>query len=382
MLRKTGGLAVILAFCTGCQAVEQSSTDTMDEPMESYRGSIENLKEMKSFDADVECHYTMQYPDDTKDSFDLNGTLKQNGETAYFTQEVNSNGAQFEMEGYYLDGRMYNSYNDICYYEDMDYGSFLETLLVPFDPADFSEDQIQSITGEEKEDGSVIYEITLNSDVAGEIFTDRYDVYGLNEYDDYTVKKADVKVSVKDGYVIDENTVFVISVSYQSTPVAVEYACSVSYEGINQTEVRVDEETEQKLQSYVNYKDIDTEGSEENADLSVTEIFRKAVVDQLGYVKRDDGTYRNEFNSNEMYQIDFENCTFTYARYSIAYVYNWKNDSASSSTCNYNFQSENGSTGCDASVIESMKAVKEDLQMELFYCGLSLDDLRAEARGE
>lgn len=383
VLKKIKSGIVILTLCAGCSSTAVSSQQTMENALQSYRTAVENLKEMTSSYAKVECHYTMLYPDETKDSFDLKGTLKQNGQTACFTQQVNSNGAQFVMEGYYLDGRMYNSYNDICYYEDMEYDAFLETMLVPFDPSDFKEEQIQNITGEEKDDGSTVYEITLESESAKEIFTDRYDVYGLNEYDDYTVKQAVVKLSMKNGYVIDENTEFTVSVSYQEQPIEVEYACSVSYEGINETEVNVDEETQKKLNTYVNYKDIDT-GAEEvvDPDLSVTERFRKAVVEQLGYVERDDGTYRNEFNTNEMYQIDFENCTFTYARYSIAYVYNWKNDSASSSTCNYNFETENGSSGCDVSVIESMKAIKEDLQMELFYCGLSLDDLQAEARGK
>ena len=115
-------------------------------------------------------------------------------------------------------------------------------------------------------------------------------------------------------------------------------------------------------------------------DKSIQKVHKALGIINVPPLKRDDGTYRLEFNTNEMYQIDFENCTFTYGRYSIAYTYNWKTDVASSSTCNYNFETEHSSDGCDVSVIDTMKDVRQDLAMELYYCGLLLEDLLAEMK--
>ena len=266
----------------------------------------------------------------------------------------------------------------------MSYDDFLKTMMIPFDALSLSDDQIDSITGMEMEDGTVSYVINMENKAAADLFTDRYDVYGLAEYDDYSVKQAVITQSYdSDGYLLSEKTSFDMQVSYSSETVGVLYESDITYSQINNTTVSVDEQTMEELKSYVSYQDIDTSQDEpepEDEGDTVLEKFRNRVVSYLGYQKRDDGTYRLEFNTNEMYQIDFENCTFTYGRYSIAYTYNWKTDVASSSTCNYNFETGHSSDGCDASVIQTMNEVKEDLSMELYYCGLTLEDLQAEIK--
>ena len=375
-------LFLILSGCGSTSSAGSDEGKNITDAYGSYQSSVENQSDSTSWRADLSCSYTMSYSDDTKDTFDFDASIEKEKENAYFTQKINSNGASFNMEGYYLDGRLYNSYNGISYYEDMSYDEFLKTMMIPFDALSLSDDQIDSITGMEMEDGTVSYVINMENKAAADLFTDRYDVYGLAEYDDYSVKQAVITQSYdSDGYLLSEKTSFDMQVSYSSETVGVLYESDITYSQINNTTVSVDEQTMEELKSYVSYQDIDTSQDEpEDEGDTVLEKFRNRVVSYLGYQKRDDGTYRLEFNTNEMYQIDFENCTFTYGRYSIAYTYNWKTDVASSSTCNYNFETGHSSDGCDASVIQTMNEVKEDLSMELYYCGLTLEDLQAEIK--
>ena len=376
-------MSLVLAGChsTASSSVQEEGKQ-ITEAYASYEKAVADHVYGESWQAELFSNYTMSYSDDTKDTFDFKASLKQENQNVSFTQKINSNGASFDMNGYYLDGRLYNSYNGISYYEDMTYDAFVKTMMVPFDPLSLEESQIMSIQGIEKEDGIVKYVIDLQPESAASIFTDRYDMYGLADYDDYGVKEAQIiQCYDSNGYLLQEKTSFTMSVSYSSQQVSVLYESDLQYSNINSTSVSVDEETMDRLKAYVNYKDIDTSTDEpENEGDTVLEKFRSRVVSYLGYQKRDDGTYRLEFNTNEMYQIDFENCTFTYGRYSIAYTYNWKTDVASSSTCNYNFETEHSSDGCDVSVIDTMKEVKQDLAMELYYCGLSLEDLLAEMK--
>ena len=375
-------LFLILSGCGSTSSAGSDEGKNITDAYGSYQSSVENQSDSTSWRADLSCSYTMSYSDDTKDTFDFDASIEKEKENAYFTQKINSNGASFNMEGYYLDGRLYKSYNGISYYEDISYDDFLKTMMIPFDALSLSDDQIDSITGMEMEDGTVSYVINMENKAAAELFTDRYDVYGLAEYDDYSVKQAVITQSYdSDGYLLSEKTSFDMQVSYSSETVGVLYESDITYSQINNTTVSVDEQTMEELKSYVSYQDIDTSQDEpEDEGDTVLEKFRNRVVSYLGYQKRDDGTYRLEFNTNEMYQIDFENCTFTYGRYSIAYTYNWKTDVASSSTCNYNFETGHSSDGCDASVIQTMNEVKEDLSMELYYCGLTLEDLQAEIK--
>ena len=383
MKKKITSLLLAGVFLAGCGKKETSST-THEKGIQDPYGSWQKdtgSQRAESYTADYECHYTMTYSDDTKTSFDLFGNLKKEKDNASFTQKVNSNGSEFTLNGYYLDGRLYNTYNGISYYEDMDLNNCLSTLLVPFDAVSWKKDQISSITGEKDSAGNTVYKIVLTDEAAKTVFADRYDSYGLKDYDDYSVDSSSITMKYdSDHECLEEKTDFTVSVSYSSQPVKVRYESDVKYSSIGKTEVSVSDDKKKELASYVPYSKIDTSGSEEESDGdTVTEQFRNRIVSQLGYEKQDDGTYKSTFNTNEMYVIDFNNCTFTYAHYSIQYVYNWKNDSGSASTCNYNFRTENGGTGCDTSVIDALKEVKEDLEMELFYCGLSLEDLQGES---
>lgn len=374
---------LVLSGC-GKQSADSSVKEVKETPVSdaysTWKKTADGVK-ADNYTADYECHYTMTFSDDTKTSFDLSGNVKVADENSAYTQNVNSNGTEFSLAGYYMNGRLYNSYNDIQYYEDMSFEDYLGTLMVPFDSPDWSNDEIESITGKKDSEGNTVYTISFKDGKADDIFSSRYDAYGLKDYDDYKVKSSQVILEYNSkGNRVQEKTKFTASVSYSSQSVNVEYDSLVKYMDNGSTEVTVSDETKEELKSYVPYDQIDTGGSEESDGNTVIEQFKNRIVSQLGYELQDDGTYKNEFNTNEAYIIDFANCTFTYGRYSISYVYNWKNDSASSSTCNYNFVSDNSSNGCDTSVLDTMKEVKQDLEMELYYCGLSLEDLQAESK--
>ena len=134
-------MSLVLA---GCQNTASSSS-VMEEGKKitdayaSYEKAVENHVYGESWQADLSSNYTMSYSDDTKDTFDFKASLKQENQNVSFTQKINSNGASFDMEGYYLDGRLYNSYNGISYYEDMTYDAFEKTMMVPFDPLKLEE---------------------------------------------------------------------------------------------------------------------------------------------------------------------------------------------------------------------------------------------------
>ena len=51
------------------------------------------------------------------------------------------------------------------------------------------------------------------------------------------------------------------------------------------------------------------------------------------------------------------------------------------STCNYDFASDTGSSTCTEETIGMIRNVRDFLKMELYYCGLSIDDLTSYTGG-
>ena len=84
------------------------------------------------------------------------------------------------------------------------------------------------------------------------------------------------------------------------------------------------------------------------------------------------------YNENESYTIDFNNRTFMYSNYSISYVYNWSGNVGSMGKCTVDFATSTSSSECTDETKEMIAKVKDFMRMELYYCGLSLEDLQAE----
>ena len=391
---------LLLCGCTNKKQQESISSMTKEETkitkhsgdaFASYTESVNNAGTSSSYSVGINSAYTMSYSDDTKDIFEFDGVLeteKTGDDTkAHLTQNIESNGGTFNIEGYYYGGRLYNNYNDVKYYEDMDYSDVEKTMLVPLNPYAFDEKIIDSIQAEDDSNGNVIYTIQLKAGQASTLFSDRYDTYGLNQYDDYQVTSNKIVDTFdKDGFFISETTEFNTSVSSSGQKVNVKYTSSVHFLKLNDTEVSISKDQKKELKEYVYFEDIDTSSLnsdsqyDDTAEKTVTATFKKRLVNRLGYEKANDGSYQQSYNDNEAYIIDFKNYTFTYTKYSIRYTYNWKGDIATMGSCTVNYQEDKQSSSCEESTVDMMKTVKQYFEMELYYCGLSLDDLQEEAK--
>lgn len=391
---------LLLSGCTNKKQQESISSMTKEETkltkhsgdaFDSYTESVNNTGTASSYSVGINSAYTMSYSDDTKDIFEFDGVLeteKTGDDTkAHLTQNIESNGGTFNIEGYYYGGRLYNNYNDVKYYEDMNYTDVEKTMLVPLNPYAFDEKIIDSIQAEDDSNGNVIYTIQLKADQASSLFSDRYDTYGLNQYDDYQVTSNKIVDTFdKDGFFISETTEFNMSVSSNGQKVNVKYTSLVNYLKLNDTEVSISKDQKKELKEYVYFEDIDTSSLnsdsqyDDTAEKTVTDTFKKRLVNRLGYEKANDGSYQQSYNDNEAYIIDFKNYTFTYTKYSIRYTYNWKGDIATMGSCTVNYQEDKQSSSCEESTVDMMKTVKQYFEMELYYCGLSLDDLQEEAK--
>lgn len=395
--------AMVLAGCSSTTNTSQSSTSSSTETQtkkrknlngdayESFSSSVENVKDSNSFSAAVNSTYTMSYSDDTKDIFEFDGVLEKevtdDDTKAHLTQNIESNGGNFTIEGYYYKGRLYNTYNNVNYYEDMDYSDVEKTMLVPMHSYTYEKENIDSIKAEEDEDGNVIYTIELNNDYAADLFSDRYDTYGLKNYDDYKVTSNQIVDTFdSEGHFISETTTFETSVTSSGYEVGVEYTSSLNYLKLDSTEISISDDLKKEQKEYVYFEDIDTSSISSDSEYddteedTVTATFKKRLVNRLGYEISDDGAYQQSYNDNEAYIIDFDNYTFTYSRYSIRYTYNWKGNVSTMGSCTVNYNTNNQSSSCEDSTVDMMKTVEQYFEMELYYCGLSLSDLQAEIK--
>ena len=337
--------------------------------------------------------YTMDYGEGTVSSiYDLDGTLEEadvnsDSPKAHVQEYIHSGGMESSLEGWYIDGRLYNTYNSVDFYEDMDFSSFEQSLLVPVHPYTVSDSDVasrtESMDGDEQE---ITY--TLNTDSAKSIFLSHYDVYGLDQYDDFTVESGKITQNVDaDDRITKEETSFISTLTSGDVKVTVTATTSVSWLNFGTTTVDISDDQMATLSTFVNYQDIDTssiaedDGYDDTPEATVTDTFKKRLINRLGYTVDDNGNYVTNFNDTESYTIDFEHYQFIYRNMSSTYVYNWNGDTGGfSSICSYDFSTGNKTDGCDDSVVEMIHNVKNFFIMELYYCGLSLSELQAEVK--
>lgn len=366
-------------------AVSTSSVETVDTS--SYLDTLKDVKSADSWTASVESNYQMHYEDDSDVIYSMNGTLEADQVSsrpeAHLHMNIDSDGMPAELDSYYYEGRLYSVYNNVEFYEDQDFSSVEKTLMVPLEAIQITSDQIFSVSKEETDD-ETIWTIMLNQNGAESIFRSSYDFYDLSTYDDYQVSSGTLKQTFDgENHLIAQSSSFQASVSYQNSPVSVTADTTLSFTDLDQTQVRISDDLKQKQKSYASYQDIDTSAissvdpSEDDEGENAIETFKRRLVYRLGYQLQEDGTYLAEFNEHESYRVDFDNHQFIYTNYTSSYVYNWKGDEGGfGSTCNYNFSSERATDDCEESVIEQIRNTKSFLLMELYYCGLSLDDLQ------
>lgn len=402
MKRKgTAALLALMMLVSGCGSEKTGSTSSPEisgAPMsgdvyENYTKSVDGAEDPDNATVAVSNSYEMHFSDETMDAYDMDEVLTyetDNGDvTAHLSQNIDSNGMQSTLDGYYYGGRFYNSVNDVTYYEDMSFDALKKAMLVPLEAYSFAESDIEKITGQIYPDGSVSYTVVPSEDAIDDLFTGRYDQYGLSSFDDFDVKSGTVTDTFNaEGILIRESADFVTEVSYEGQKIEADYSSDVTVDNIGTSAAEITDDMKKEQAQYVSYQDIDTSNistesdDDDTPEDTVTDTFKKRLVNRLGYtVDEDTGKYSLSFNSDsESYEIDFKNYTFEYSERSIHYVYNWKSDFGSMGTCSVDFANGDKATSeCKDSTVDTIKDVKSYLEMELYYCGLLLEDLQAEA---
>lgn len=324
-------------------------------------------------------------------TFDLDGMLAaahvSENPDAHLLLNINANGLESKMEGWYTGGRLYNTYNSVNYYEDLTLSDLEGMLMVPLQTGTYADADIASEETSEKGNDKD-RKITLTPEAALSLYLSTYDQNNLSQYDNLQMNSGVVEETYdSDGNLYRRTAEFQCTFSVQGSPVALKTNTSAEYSMRNETSIEIPSEITENPDSYVSYLDIDT-GAISDADLeadapaaTATETFRKRLTTRLGYQVKDSGTYYTEFNDNESYEIDFEHDQFIYRNYSTSYVYNWKGDTGGfGSSCSIDFSSGVYTDGCDEDVVEMMKTVRNFFIMELYYCGVSLSDLQKEAQ--
>ena len=375
---------LLLVGCGKHTAQQQSSVEQTvqidDSTLGEYTTTLKNRKIESSWTVSVQSKYTMTYSDKTLDTYLMDGVLETDGDSAHYEQHINADGMLSELNGDYYGGRLYNTYNSVNYYEDMDFSNLKKTMLVPLDPYVFEAKDISSITKDKNK-----YTIQLQADRAREIFLSRYDSYGLKNFDSFDITSNEIHVTFdEDQHYVKETAVFDTTITTNGQSVDVKYESEINYLKFGETTVSISDQAKQAESAYVYYKDIDTNSiqtvttDDDSPEDTITATFKKRLVSRLNYTKESEDVYSNKFNENESYRIDFANKTFTYSNRSITYVYSWKGDNGSLGACQYDFINNSQTSTCEDSTVDFIKKTKLFLQMELYYCGLSLEKLQAE----
>ncbi len=387
--------AMLAGGCAGASSPAVQTPEPAPVPQEtagaeqtdttSYHALMAKNQPAENYTAGVKRSYDMHFEDGSITTYDLDGVIEDDGEQIHLTQHINSDGLRAEAEGWYDDGRLYMTYNGVSYYEDMDRDAVKDVMLAELEPYEVKDSETESAVSETGGNGTV-WTMTLSPESAEKLFNERYDIYGLRSYDNYTVTAGTITQKFgPDGILTGEDTQFECSVTSNGIRVEVTAMTSLGFLNLNETEVSLSEEQREAFASYVNYADIDTDAISE-ADITSDdpgatpeETFRKRLVNRLGYQLQADGTYLAEFNETESYRVDFEHSLFTYSNRTSHYVYNWKGDQGGfGDACSVDFRNGTHTEACEESVLEQIENVRKYFAMELYYCGLSLDDLTEE----
>lgn len=379
-----------LLLLAGCSSKKEETTvpkaPVNDASYTSYSEAIEHMQSAETYTVAVDNSYEMSYSDSTMSAYDMDGVLKVGKDATQYTQNIDANGLRSSFSGDYYDGRLYTSYNGVQYYEDMSSEEMQQVLLVPLQPVAIPQ---ESIDGFEVSSTSseTSYSLSLKEDALKDIFLDRYDKYGLDQYDDFAMNSGTIEDTFdSEGRFLSETTKFTCTVTLSGETVDVTFTSSVHYTQLDSTEVTISSDTKKEESQYVAAKDIDTStiqtltDDDDSPEKTTTATFKKRLQNRLNYTIDEDGNYVSSFNNNnEEYSINFDKHVFEYSNRTIHYMYNWKSDQGSMSACTLDFTNDVQSSDCKDSTVETIREVKGWFQMELYYCGLTLEDLQKEA---
>lgn len=390
-------LMIVTAGCTTAPAPSTEPAVPENEPVQtedasvsdayaSYHALMEKAGVEGNYTAGVQRTYEMRYEDGSLGTYDLDGVIAEDDDCIHLTQHIYSDGIQADIEGWYDGSRLYMTYNTVDYYEDMDRNAVRDVMLVKLEPYEPKESDLGSV--ESKTQGTdMVYTLNLKPEKAKALFSGRYDIYGLNTYENYDVQSGIITQTFDEsGRLTGEETAFQCSVTSNGSPVKISAMTNLGYLNIGETDVSITPEQKQAFAAFVNYQDIDTDAisdadiTSDDPEDTAEATFRKRLVNRLGYQLQEDGTYLAEFNETESYRVDFEHSLFTYSNRTSHYVYNWKGDQGGfEDSCSIDFRKGTRTPSCEDSTAEQIEAVRKYFAMELYYCGLSLDDLAGEA---
>ena len=378
-------LLVLVLLLAGCSAAPDEKT----EPSAVTSGQETMLpaaEKADSWTADVRCTYSMLFPNESSAEYSMDGILTVQDEDsspqAHLMQNFSADGLNSTLTGWYYDKKLYAVYNGVNYYDEMSFTDVKSLMLVPLDCGEIPASYIRDVTKESTDAGEV-YTLDLTEEGAEKLFVNQYDFYGISSADRYHVNSGKiVRTYSPENYVVSEHAEFVSDVEIQGMDSEVTYDSELYYSDYGTAETGLTQAVKDMTASYPHYSAIDT-SQISDADLeadaaegSVTDTLKKRLVGRLGYVVQDDGTYLTEYNDGESYIFDFDNSLFSYKNRTSQYAYSWKGDTGGfGSVCSYDFETGISSSTCTEETLDMIRNVRLFLEMELYYCGLSLDDL-------
>ncbi len=380
-----GTAVLLLSGCAQETPGKPEPSPVTDDLYSRYSEAVNSRLSSDSYTAAVSSKYSYLFSDNTTGIYQMDGVLETEKEVMHMTQHLNANGMASEIEGWYDGSRLYNTYNGITYYEDMSAKDVRDSMLLPLDPFAFPAEYIQGLADSTAENGDVTYSVTIAEDHLADVFRDRYDFNDMEKLDQVNVSSGIITDTFSaEGYFLSETSRFEISFEYSGQEVKTVYEGSVRCLNYGSTSAVISDAMKSEFAQYVNYKDIDTSSivvepaADDTPEATVEATFRKRLVGRLGYTEESDGVYTQKYNENEAYMIDFNNHTFRYSNYTIDYIYNWKGNVGSMGKCTVDFASGTNSSECTDETMEMIDKVRSFMRMELYYCGLSLEDLQAE----
>lgn len=399
-------ISLLLALClAGCASPANDPQNTAGSTAEAETPSAEtneitseynnvsgSLKDADSWTAEVRCTYDMSHENTSVSHYYMDGIiavqdLKQDPK-AHLRQNYSSDGMDSSLSGWFYNDRLYITYNNVNYYDDMCINDVEDLMLVPLEPADIPEKDISSIS-REMDGGNTLYKVFLTDQAAEKWFTGHYDFYGVKDADGFDVKQGIITQTFSpSGDIISEAAEFISAIKVQGMDVDVLYDSSCVYSLVGSTNIGLRDQVMAVTGEYLHYSEIDVDEisdydtEADSAGTDLIETLKKRLVYRLGYTEQTDGTYLAEYNDGESYRFDFNNSLFIYLNHTSSYVYSWRGDTGGfGSTCNYDFASDTGSSTCTEETIEMIRNVRDFLKMELYYCGLSIDDLTSYTGG-
>ena len=369
--------AVLLGGCFKGAGNDPAATP---EPVPTPAAAeTESPERPDSWTAYVSCTYEMRFKNDSEAEYNMTGLIEVDeiNETAHLSQTFYADGIESSLlSGWYDAGKLYITYNGVDYYDEMSLKDVKDLMLVPMSAAEIREKDILKAVPA-GEDG-VTY--ILTDDASKSWFTGHYDFYDIGASPGLKMNKGQIRQKTEGVYLTEEEAEFEAQAQIGGMDAVVTYHSSMLVRNINETEVVINDQVREMLAAYPHYSEIDTsqiaEGDTERPGETVIETLQNRLVSRLGYTVQDDGTYLTEYNEGESYRFDFANSLFTYSNRTSTYVYSWKGDTGGFGTsCNYDFASKQGGSGCTQEVIEMIEKVRLFFEMELYYCSLSAEDL-------